>query len=158
MTSIFFVSALIIIGLILLAIEFLLVPGFSVPGIAGIAMIVYGIYQSAVLYGFSGAVITAVSSVVLSLLLVRIALRSQTIKAVSLDYTQTGTSAIDNYSSLLGKTGTALSDLRPSGLALIDNKRWDVVADGEFITKGSAITVSQIDGTRIVITLSEKEI
>lgn len=157
MTSLFIVPVLIIIGLILLALELLLVPGFSVPGIAGIAMIIYGIYQSAVLYGFSGALITVVSSAALSLLLVRIALRSQTIKAVSLGYSQTGTTAVDDYSALLGKSGTALSYLRPSGVALIENKRWDVVTDGEYIEKGSNILVSQIDGTRIVVTLSEKE-
>ena len=33
-------------GLILLAIELFLVPGFSVPGIAGITMIGYGIFKA----------------------------------------------------------------------------------------------------------------
>lgn len=157
MTSIFIVPILIILGLLLFAIELLIVPGFSVPGIAGIAMIMYGIYKSAVLYGFAGATITVASSVVLTLLLVRVALRSRTLKAVSLEYTHSGTSAIDDYSSLMGKTGITLSDLRPSGVAEIEDKRRDVVTDGEFITSGSEIIVSEIDGTRIVVSLSQKE-
>ena len=157
MTSIFIVPILIILGLILLAVELLLIPGFSVPGIAGIAMILYGIYKSAIMYGYAGALITFTSSVVLTLILIRVALRSRTLKAISLEYTHEGTSAIDDYSSLSGKLGIALSDLRPSGVAQIKGIRRDVVTDGEFITSGSEIIVSDIDGTRIVVSLSIKE-
>ena len=142
-------------GLILLAIELFLVPGFSVPGIAGITMIGYGIFKAGQMYGSSGVLITVLISAAVSVILIRGAVKSRTIKSISLDYSQKGTSAIDDYSFLLGKRGKALSDLRPSGTALIEGKRCDVVTDGEYIDENSDIIVNKIEGTRIIVTLVE---
>lgn len=52
---------------------------------------------------------------------------------------------------LVGKTGKALTDLRPSGTAEIDGKRVDVVTDSEFIEKGSSIEVVEVEGIRVVV-------
>jgi membrane-bound serine protease (ClpP class) len=52
---------------------------------------------------------------------------------------------------LLGCTGVAHSDLRPAGLAQINNKRVDVVSDGQMISKGAAITVLEVEGNRVVV-------
>ena len=41
--------------------------------------------------------------------------------------------------------------LRPSGIAEIDGKRIDVVADGDFISKGEGIVVTQAEGIRILV-------
>ncbi|MDQ3350257.1 MAG: hypothetical protein M3545_20110 [Acidobacteriota bacterium] len=51
----------------------------------------------------------------------------------------------------LGLTGTALSPLRPAGVADINGARVDVVSDGSFIEAGSAIEVTRVDGNRIVV-------
>lgn len=53
--------------------------------------------------------------------------------------------------SLLGLSGVARSDLRPSGIAVIDGKRLDVVAESGLIAQGSAITVIKVDGFRVVV-------
>lgn len=52
---------------------------------------------------------------------------------------------------LLGKQGVALTILRPSGVAKIDGKRVDVIAEGGFIEAGATITVVEVDGTRVVV-------
>ena len=51
----------------------------------------------------------------------------------------------------LGKEGTAVSDLRPAGRAVIAGKRVDVVSRGEYIDKGSAITVTAVTGNQIIV-------
>ncbi|MBS3732052.1 MAG: serine protease [Desulfobacterales bacterium] len=51
----------------------------------------------------------------------------------------------------LGKQGEALTDLRPSGTARIDDKRVDVVTRGDYIEQGSAIKVSAVEGGRITV-------
>lgn len=56
-----------------------------------------------------------------------------------------------SYSDLVGKRGESFTDLRPSGTALIEGKRYDVVTDGEFIDKGKLIEVTQVTGLRIVV-------
>ena len=52
---------------------------------------------------------------------------------------------------LIGKNGKALTDLRPSGTALIENSRIDVVTSGEYINKGSNILVISEEGSKIVV-------
>jgi membrane-bound serine protease (ClpP class) len=53
--------------------------------------------------------------------------------------------------SLLHQTGNALSNLRPSGMALIAGKRVDVVTEGTMIEKGAPIKVVALEGLRVVV-------
>jgi membrane-bound serine protease (ClpP class) len=57
----------------------------------------------------------------------------------------------------LGRTGTALSPLRPAGIADIDGARVDVVSDGDFIEAGTPILVTRVDGNRIVVRRSPSD-
>lgn len=52
---------------------------------------------------------------------------------------------------LLNQTGTAFTNLRPAGTALINGKRIDVVTEGALIEKGTAIKVVAIEGMRVVV-------
>lgn len=144
-------------GLIFLALEFFIVPGFSIPGIAGLGMLGYGLWVAGNHYGARGAILVLVISATAAGLIVRSAFRFGTLRVFGLDTTQAGNHAGTDYTPLRGKTGTALSDLRPSGLALIDGARYDVVTEGDFIDEGSTIVVSTIDGARIVVSLLSQE-
>jgi membrane-bound ClpP family serine protease len=59
------------------------------------------------------------------------------------------------WASLHGKSGLAVTDLRPAGSVVIDGKRYDVVSRGEYISKGSPVTVTIVDGNRVVVTKTE---
>ena len=52
---------------------------------------------------------------------------------------------------LLHQTGTALTALRPSGMALINGKRVDVVTEGAMIERGTPIKVMATEGLRVVV-------
>ncbi len=52
---------------------------------------------------------------------------------------------------LLGKTGVAISALRPSGIAEIDGRRLDVMTAGAFINKGESVTVVKAEGMHILV-------
>jgi membrane-bound serine protease (ClpP class) len=52
---------------------------------------------------------------------------------------------------LLNGTGTALTQLRPSGVAQINGQRVDVVTEGGLIERGTAVKVVAIEGARIVV-------
>jgi membrane-bound serine protease (ClpP class) len=52
---------------------------------------------------------------------------------------------------LEGKVGVAKSVLRPSGIAIIDGKRIDVVTQGAYIEAGTKIRVKEVQGVRIVV-------
>ena len=55
----------------------------------------------------------------------------------------------DDWKALAGQQGEALSELRPSGIALIGGKRVDVVADGVWIAAHSRIQVASVEGSII---------
>jgi membrane-bound serine protease (ClpP class) len=58
---------------------------------------------------------------------------------------------LPSSSALVGVEGTALSTLRPSGKALINERRVDVVAEGDFIEAGEPVIVIAAEGARIVV-------
>jgi len=53
--------------------------------------------------------------------------------------------------SLVGSTGTALSDLRPGGIVDLDGHRIDVVTSGEYLPAGEVIEVIRDDRYRRVV-------
>ena len=57
----------------------------------------------------------------------------------------------DMYEGLTGKTGTALTTLRPSGMVMIGSKKYSVVTSGEMILKGREVRVIKVEGSRIVV-------
>jgi membrane protein implicated in regulation of membrane protease activity len=52
---------------------------------------------------------------------------------------------------LRGVRGTALTPLRPSGMASLGGERIDVVSDGELVPAGTPIEVTRQEGTRVVV-------
>lgn len=52
---------------------------------------------------------------------------------------------------LLGKRGIVVTELRPSGSALIADKLVDVISEGAFLTKGEKIIVVAVNGNRVLV-------
>jgi membrane-bound serine protease (ClpP class) len=57
----------------------------------------------------------------------------------------------DPITTLVGLKGELVTDLKPSGVAIINNIRVDVVSDGEFLEKGEVVTVLKEEGSRILV-------
>ena len=55
---------------------------------------------------------------------------------------------LDSY---IDMHGTAVTDLRPAGAAVIDGKRVDVVTRGEYLEKDSEIIVTAVTGNQIIV-------
>ena len=53
--------------------------------------------------------------------------------------------------SFIHMEGTAVTDLRPAGMAIINNKRVDVVTRGEYLDKGTKIVVTAVTGNQIIV-------
>lgn len=138
-------------GLVLLALELFLVPGFSVPGVAGLVLIGYAIFRTSMEYGYTGALIAFASGVGVTVLFIRIALHSRAIRVFGLEYSHHNPPEEKFRTALRGKTGHAITTLRPSGTALIDGIRVDVVTDGEYLSQGADIQVLSVEGMRVVV-------
>ena len=138
-------------GLMLLALELFLVPGFSVPGIGGLLLIGYAIFRASLEYGFAGASIAFVGGVGATILFIKIALNSRAIRVFGLEYSQQKPQETTFRTELPGKTGRAVTTLRPAGTAIIDGVRVDVVTDGEFLPADTEIKVLTVEGMRVVV-------
>ena len=155
---------LIVGGLLLLVAEIFVTPGFGVLGSLGVAVLLSGLGLSLLGAGATwDAVLSAVGQVALSLVVAIIA-AAAFLRAVPrlpfgrkliLDRELPGQAgyASPPASDLkwIGKQGTAVSSLRPAGIAHLDDERVDVVSDGEFIGPGEPIEVMRVDGNRIVV-------
>ncbi len=51
----------------------------------------------------------------------------------------------------IGQQGTSVTDLRPSGIALIGDERFDVVAEGKYLDKDTPIQVVSVTGNQIIV-------
>ena len=65
--------------------------------------------------------------------------------------TEDGYVASESRVELVGKKLKAYTDLRPAGVAILDNEKLDVVTDGDFIEKGNEIVIVRVEGMRIVV-------
>ncbi|HXV83521.1 MAG TPA: NfeD family protein [Candidatus Binatia bacterium] len=151
-------------GLVLLVLEIFVTPGFGVAGALGIAALLGGLSLS--LFGAGASwefILKAMSRVVFSLLIALIAslvtLRflprlpfgRRLILETGLLAGAGGGSAPESDRRWLGKSGTALSPLRPAGIAEIEGERVDVVSEGDLIEAGAPVLVTRVDGNRIVV-------
>lgn len=148
------------VGLVILE---MMTPGIGAPGICGGICVIAGSIIAADSF-LEWLVIFAVVLVILAIALV-FALRSLAKGRLSkspivLNNEQSraeGFRPAGDMTYLVGKTGVALTTLRPAGIAAICGERVDVVSNGEFITKDSAVIVSLVDGQRIVVSQYDKE-
>ena len=145
------IVALLCAGALLLALEWVL-PG-GLIGVAGIGCLIGGVAATYVKYGAGPGhmVLVAVMTVMVAggLAWLRYFPHSKVGK-VFVSEGQVGDAGYD-YDGLKGSVGVAASDLRPSGAAEFDGRRYDVVADGAFVSRGADIKVVAVEGNRIVV-------
>jgi len=159
-------------GLVLLGIEAFVVPGFGIFGVAGVVAILTGLYMSLLgniptMPDFTRAAWVLTSSMLLLIgsawALIRTLPSSSRLAESGIFLLAKTTSAIgyesaEVRSDLVGKYGTAITDLRPAGTALIGDERIDVVSESEWISAGTPVKVLSAEGYRhIVRSVSEQE-
>ena len=152
---------LLVVGIVLLAVEVLVLPGFGVAGVLGVAAVIFAVVRifeegSLPVLGYSalfGGVLLAVLLWMLPNSRLASAFRLSTRLA-----TPSGPSAVysaSDHLDLAGAFGTAMSDLRPAGVARFGNDRVDVVSEGDFIPVGSTIKVLRTEGNRVTVRAEE---
>ena len=67
-----------------------------------------------------------------------------------------GYTAAETRDDLLGVTGEALTALRPSGMAKLNDERVDVVTSGEYIPKGETVLVMSVNDGRVQVRMADR--
>ncbi len=151
-------------GVVLIALEVLVLPGFGIAGVLGLAALVAGLVMGMTGAGNTAQLLALVAArlllavllaIGLSLFLLRFLTRlpggRHLILETRLDAGHGYASPPPEDSHWLGRRGTAHSVLRPAGIAEIDGRRVDVVSEGELVEPGTPVQVMRVDGNRIVV-------
>lgn len=152
------IVGLIILGFILIILEVFALPGIIV-GIFGVISIIVAIVYSFIQFDANTGLLillgTIAFSVVFTYALFKLGAWNRFILG-SQQKREEGFTSAETENSLLGKVGTAQTNLRPAGTALIDRKKYDVLADGEFLQKGDSIVVTSVSGIKVTVKKKEE--
>lgn len=140
---------LLVIGLTLLALEIVALPG-AVAGIFGTLMTIFAIWESFSLYGSKVGTIMLLCSIVICVVLLIVFLKTKTWNRFSLnEESDSKVNQIDTQSVKVGSKGSTVARLAPTGKALIDGELVEVHAVNKFIDPDRPIEVIAVEGYRI---------
>jgi len=161
--------ALFIVGIILIALEIFVIPGFGVAGILGGVCAFTGILLSMINninFDFStvetAPLIVALTTTSLAFLLgasLSLWLTNKfwgrgAFHRLSLDSEQnreSGFVAVDLRNELIDREGTAVTDLRPSGKIMIDDQVYDAIALIGLIDKNTKVRVTKQESAQLYV-------
>ena len=154
--------ALILVGLGLIAVEVYLVPGFNVVGLFGFIVILFAIGYTFTESGVLGGIYVILGTAVAGGGLFYWMWTSGAWDRFVLGATIAGDDPKGDRDSegrarYLGKTGVAVTPLRPTGVARIDDERIEVATEGDFIASGSHVRVVAMDRRRFFVRLADAE-
>lgn len=142
---------LILIGIVLIVLEILILPGL-ISGIIGGILIVTGI---AWMYKTQGSIIgnyTALSTAALTLAAIIYSLKSKAWQRFGLKDSLKGkTNEVDQFDLKEGDEGIAVSALRPMGTVMVSEKRIEAQTNGELIQANTPVTILKILPNKIIV-------
>ncbi|MEE9117154.1 MAG: NfeD family protein [Calditrichia bacterium] len=155
---------IVFLGVLLLLIEMIVIPGFGIAGIGGIGLIIFGLYrlllpdvpvgEEVTDMAMFGLTIGIIGGLVGLVLLFRLMTKTKFWKKLATPDVQDHERGYDTslgLEDMVGREGVADSDLHPSGWVILGNKRIFVVSEGTFIEDGEKVKIITVDGNRVVV-------
>ncbi len=146
------VLSLIVAGIIFLLLEILVVPGATVVGLFGVGLVIGGVVVAFNHYGTEVGLITLVGTLVISLVAIGIALRSNTWKKAMHSSSLEGrVNVIETDAVAKGDEGISITRLNPMGKALIKEEYYEVSSLDNLIAENTPIVVIKVEGNKIIV-------
>ena len=141
-------------GFIFLLIELFIIPGFGFMGLLGLGMMSWAIFKAWQI-GITSGVTSLVISLIAIIAVLIVVSKTKFCEKLCLKTKETTENGFNTHNQdlkeLLNKEGLALSHLRPTGTAIINNQRVDVVTDGIYLDPETKIKVVEVTGGRVVV-------
>jgi membrane-bound serine protease (ClpP class) len=162
--------AVFLLGVVLIALELFVIPGFGVAGISGIAFTVVGVTAALLenngtdfdsvttgdlLRAIAMVLVLMCSSIILVIWAAKFLVTSKAahpfVDQTTQDKAEGYTALRTEFTELVGLEGEAITDMRPVGHVHINGKQYDAEADEGYITKGQKIVVERLKGVHLVV-------
>jgi len=164
--------ALFVVGVLLLAAEVFVIPGFGVAGVLGALSVLVSLTMSLVdnatfksqpmsfdivSWPLTRVALTLFTSVVLFFwLATRFASRNKkSKKSIVLDTTMTsaeGYTVLESkLADLIGQEGVVMNELKPAGKVMINDELYAAVSESEWVSRGDKVRVIKTDVNNIVV-------
>lgn len=143
--DIIIIASLIIVGIVLMVVEMLLIPGFGISGLGAIAAFGYANYYAFTELGNLAGFITLFASLVTAIFVIIFVLRSKAIDKLELNKKIESTVATEASKQIkVGDTGVAITRLALIGNALINDHIIEVKSCDGFLDENTPIIVERI--------------
>jgi membrane-bound ClpP family serine protease len=150
--NILIILLLILLGIVLMLIEFTILPGITIAGIGGILVFAYSIYLAFTSYGTIAGFLTLGFVLIVSPLLVVFLFRGKTGKKLTIGAVVTGVAnEIDTERLKIGDIGVTVGRLAPMGKARINDIVVEVKSNGIFVDPGEKVKIIEIDKSLITV-------
>ncbi|HRZ78135.1 MAG TPA: NfeD family protein [Bacteroidales bacterium] len=146
------IIALILAGLLFLVLEILVIPGTGVVGIAGFALVVFGIFESYHAFGTTAGHYTLITTILATVGALYFSLKSKTWKRLALNKNIEGKmNVVDEESIHPGDRGRTISRLAPMGKAMINGAIVEVQSLTGFVDEEKEVTVVKVSSHKILV-------
>lgn len=145
---------LIVVGLLLLLVETLLIPGFAVTGILGLCSLAAACYLAFTTIGNTAGIIITIICILLAAALLVWVMRSSTWKKATLNTkidSKVDVNA-DQKTVTVGSKGVAITRLAPMGMVRFeDGTKAEVSSADGFLDQGTEVIVTNLEEEKIFV-------
>ncbi len=148
------ILTLIFIGLIMVLLEILVIPGGGLAGVIGFALMVIGVFLAYSREGAMAGHMALAGTVIVNAAALALALRSKTWDRVMLKKNvDSKVNTIDENSVKVGDVGKTISRCAPTGKAVFNDQFFEVQSRSEFIDEEQFVEVLKIEKNKIFVKL-----
>lgn len=151
MLTLIAIILLILLGLVLLIVEIIFIPGTTLVGILGVGFAALGIFLGFTEYGNEVGLWLLIGTSIAGIASVFISIRNKSWQDFSLDKSINSRVNEDVVLVPVGARGVTTSNLRPSGKADFNGRLFEVRTKGQHLEVGTAVRVYKIEDRTIYV-------
>lgn len=149
--NILVILLLIFLGIVLLLIEFTILPGITIAGIGGVLLFAYSIYMAFNTFGPLAGFLTLGFIVIVAPLLVVLLFQGKAGKRLVLSTTITGVANQIDEKIKVGDIGVTVGRLAPMGKIRVNGEVVEVKTTGAFVDPGENVRIIEIEKSQITV-------
>lgn len=146
------ILSLLFLGVLLIGVEVVFIPGTTFIGVLGFISSSCGIYFAYTEQGYLAGHLSLIGSISISIILLIIGIKAKIHKRMGLNDSIEGTSPNKlNINLTVGQIGNTTSALRPSGQAIFNETETEVHSIFGFVDSGIEVIITEIKDNKIFV-------